>query len=239
VLAGKELDTPEGRAKALFDAKPLLQALPPNALRAQIMHMFADRLGVPFEEAAALCEVDGRIAAPARKAPARSDRRRVTGSEQRALRNLVMHPRIVATLDEESEAALLTIARHADLFEEVIVHARALGDAAEFRLLPDLLRESAHAAVFDEIIREILVYDENVRDLMQQNPEDESVIEQHRERERIAGEELQAAILKMRYDACGERLERLSRQSKFTPEEIAEYADLNQKRADMKRRLGL
>ena len=239
VLVGKELDTPEGRAKALFDAKPLLQALPPNALRAQIMHMFADRLDIPFEEVAALCEVDTRIAAPVRKAPAKSERRRVTGSEERALRNLVMHPRIVVGLDEESEQALLTSARNAELFEEVIVHARALGDAAEFRLLSDLLRESANAPTFEEIFREILVYDENVRDLLLQNPEDETVIEQHRERERIAGEEFQAAILKMRYDACCERLERLSRQSKFTPEEIAEFADLNQRRADMKRQLGL
>ncbi|WP_206995843.1 DNA primase [Trinickia mobilis] len=239
VLAGKELDTPEGRAKALFDAKPLLQALPANALRAQIMHMFADRLDIPFEEVAALCEVDARIAAPARKAPAKSERRRVTGSEERALRNLVMHPRIVAGLDEESEQALLTSARNAELFEEVIVHARALGDAAEFRLLSDLLRESVNAPTFEEIFREILVYDENVRDLLLQNPEDEAVLEAHRDRERIAGEEFQAAILKMRYDACCERLERLSRQSKFTPEEIAEFADLNQRRADMKRQLGL
>lgn len=67
--AGKELDQPEGRAKALFDAKPLLQALPANALRAQIMHMFADRLRIPFDEVAALAEVDARIAAPARQAP--------------------------------------------------------------------------------------------------------------------------------------------------------------------------
>ncbi len=239
VLIGKALDTPEGRAKALFDAKPLLQALPANALRAQIMHMFADRLDIPFDEVAALCDVDARIAAPARKAPAHSERRRVTGGEERALRNLVMHPRIVVGLDQEAEEALLTSARHAELFEEVIVHARALGDAAEFRLLSDLLRESVNAPTFEEIFREILVYDENVRDLLLQNPEDEAVLEQHRERERIAGEEFQAAILKMRYDACCERLERLSRQSKFTPEEIAEFADLNQMRADMKRRLGL
>ena len=67
--AGKALDQPEGRAKALFDAKPLLQALPANALRAQIMHMFADRLDIPFEEVAALSDVDTRIAAPPRRAP--------------------------------------------------------------------------------------------------------------------------------------------------------------------------
>jgi len=77
-----------------------------------------------------------------------------------------------------------------------------------------------------------------VRDLLLQSPEDDAAIEQQTERERIAAEELQAAILKMRYDACCQRLERLSRQSRLTSDEIAEYAELDRQRADMKRRLG-
>jgi DNA primase len=239
VLAGKELDQPEGRARALFDAKPLLQALPANALRAQIMHMFADRLDVPFEEVAALCEVDARIAAPVRAAPPRKDRRGVTGIEQHALRNLVMHPGIVAALDEESEHTLLTMTQHGELFEEVIRHARGLGDAAEFHLLSELLRNGANAPSFEEIIREILDYDENVRDLPPKNPEDATVLEERREHERLAGEELKAAILKMRYDTYRERLDQLSRQSRHTPEEIAELTDLSQKCAELKRQRGL
>jgi DNA primase len=239
VLVGKELDQPEGRARALFDAKPLLQALPANALRAQIMHMFADRLDVPFEEVAALCEVDARIAQAARAAPARKDRRSVTGLEQRALRNLVMHPRIVAALDDEEEQALLAVTRHGELFEEVTTHARALGDSAAFQLLSDLLRNGANAPTFEEIFREILVYDENVRDLLLKDPDDAVVIEERREQERITGEELKAAIRRMRYDAYCERLDQLARQSQHTPEEFAELAELNQKRAEMKRQLGL
>ncbi|RDU98955.1 DNA primase [Trinickia dinghuensis] len=239
VLAGKELDTPEGRARALFDAKPLLQALPANALRAQIMHMFADRLDVPFEEVAALCDVDTRIAAPVRQAPARKDRRRVTGIEERALRNLVMYPRIVSVLDDESEESLFNQSHHGELFAEAATHARALGDTAEFRLLSDLLRNGANAATFEEIFHEILDYDENVRDLLMHDAEDAATAEQQQERERIAAEEFQAAILKIRYDTCCERLERLSRQSKLTPDEIEQFTELNRQRADMKRRLGL
>jgi DNA primase len=239
VLAGKELDQPEGRARALFDAKPLLQALPANALRAQIMHMFADRLDVPFDEVAALCEVDSRIAAAAKAAPARKDRRSVTGIEEKTLRNLVMYPRTVAVLEEEAEQALLTITRHGELFEEVTTHARALGEAAEFQLLSDLLRNGENAPTFEEIFRKILDYDENVRDLLLKDPTDPVVIEERREQERIVGEELKAAILKMRYDAYCERLDQLSRQSRHTAEEFAELSELNQKRADMKRQLGL
>jgi DNA primase len=239
VLAGKELDQPEGRARALFDAKPLLQALPANALRAQIMHMFADRLDVPFDEVAALCEVDSRIAAAAKAAPARKDRRSVTGIEEKTLRNLVMYPRTVAVLEEEAEQALLTVTRHGELFEEVTTHARALGEAAEFQLLSDLLRNGENAPTFEEIFRKILDYDENVRDLLLKDPADPAVIEERREQERIVGEELKAAILKMRYDAYCERLDHLSRQSRHTAEEFAELSELNQKRADMKRQLGL
>lgn len=129
--------------------------------------------------------------------------------------------------------------RIGELFAEVVGHARALGEGAEFRLLSDVLRTSSNAATYEEIFREILVYDENVRDLLLQNPDDEGAPERQREQERIAGEELQAAVLKMRYDACCDRLDRLSRQSRFIPEELAELMELNQQRADMKRRLGL
>jgi DNA primase len=179
------------------------------------------------------------MAAAARPAPARKDRRRVTGIEERALRNLVMYPRIVSVLDEESEESLFNQSHHGELFAEAATHARALGDAAEFRHLSDLLRNGANAATFEEIFREILVYDENVRDLLMHDGEDAAAAEQQQERERIAAEEFRAAILKIRYDACCERLERLSRQSKLTPDEIDQFADLNRQRAEMKRQLGL
>nr|WP_218883553.1 DNA primase [Burkholderia guangdongensis] len=238
-IAGKALDQPEGRAKALFDAKPMLQALPANALRAQIMHMIADRLDVPFDEVAALSDVDTRLAAPVRQAPARSERRRVTDTEKRALRNLVMHPRIASQLDDEQLATLRALPRSGELFMEIVDHARALGDGAEFRLLSDMLKMSANAATYEEITREILDYDENVRDLTLQHPDDDAQSERQREQERIAGEELQAAVLKMRYDACSDRLDRLTRQSTHTPEELVELTELNRLRTEMKRRLGL
>jgi len=75
--------------------------------------------------------------------------------------------------------------------------------------------------------------------LLMKNPEDGSAMEERREQERLVSEELAAAILKMRYDACCERLDALSRQSRHTPEELAELMSLNQTRADMKRQLGL
>ncbi|KAF1028635.1 MAG: DNA primase [Burkholderia plantarii] len=238
-IAGKELDQPEGRAKALFDAKPMLQALPANALRAQIMHMVAERLDIPFEEVANLSDVDTRIAPPPRQAPARSERRRVTDNEKRALRNLVMHPRIAVLLDANDIETLRGLPRNGELFVEVLEHAHSLGEAAEFRLLSDVLRSSTNAETYDEIFREILDYDENVRDLMQPGEEGDAGQEAAREQERIAGEELKAAVLKMRYDACSDALERLSRQSGLSPEDLARFGALSRERAEMKRMLGL
>ncbi|MFP3758561.1 DNA primase, partial [Cupriavidus sp. SIMBA_020] len=85
-------------------------------------------LDIPFEEVAALSDVDARIAAPARHAPPRSERRRVTDSEKRALRTLVMHPRIASQLDHDQLATLRALPRIGELFAEVVEHARALGD---------------------------------------------------------------------------------------------------------------
>nr|WP_255779037.1 DNA primase [Mycetohabitans sp. B8] len=236
VLADKEIDQPEGRAKALYDAKPLLQALPPNALRAQILHMLADRLSTPVEEVAQFCEIGSRTAPAVRGAPARADRRRVTGHEHRALRNVIMYPRIVAMLDVQDCDTLATLARQGALFAETIAHAQQLGDAAEYRLLKDLLLNSPNAPTYEEIFREILVYDENVRDLLHAPPDDDSA---HRrdEQERIAADEVKAVVAKMRYDACCERLEILSRQPKLAGEQAREFAELSQRRAELKRRV--
>ncbi|CAM2148058.1 DNA primase [Pararobbsia alpina] len=235
IVADKPLDQPEGRAKALFEAKPLLTALPPNAFRTQVVHMLADRLGVPFGEVAALCGIDGAVQRAVRDAPEKAARRRVTGTEERALRNLVMYPRSGVAIGEDELAALHYAARR-EIFEEVLTHIRALGDAADFRLLSEVLRNTANAPVYEEIFREILTYDENVRDLLL-GSETEGSVERYQEQERMAGEELRAALAKLHYDALRERCDRLSRQSKLTSEETTEYADLLRQTADLRRRL--
>ena len=235
IVADKPLDQPEGRAKALFEAKPLLGALPPNAFRTQVVHMLADRLGLPFGEVAALCGIDGAIQRAVRDAPAKAARRRVTGNEERALRNLIMYPRSIAAIGEDEWTAI-AFAERRELFDEILMHVRALGESADFRLLSEVLRNTANAPVYEEIFREILTYDENVRDLLLA-PETEGSVERYQDQERMAGEELRAALAKLHYEALRERCERLSRQSKLTTEETTEYADLLRQTADLRRRL--
>nr|WP_284700859.1 DNA primase [Robbsia betulipollinis] len=239
-LAGKELERPEGRAKALFDAKPLLQALPPNALRVQILHEIADRLKVSTGEVAALCAVDERAVAPRRQAAPVSERRRVTGSERRALRNLVMHPRLALRLDAAALQVIAECAHHRPLFEEVVAHARELGERAEFRLLSDVLRNSENVSTYEEIFREILVYDENVRDLLMAEEGADAggrgatMAEHRRELEDLAFQEIDASLAKMRYDGLCERLDQLCKQAKLTPEQSLEVAGLSRQVAELK-----
>ncbi|WP_277184690.1 DNA primase [Caballeronia sp. BR00000012568055] len=234
VLSDKELDQPEGRAKALFDAKPLLQALPANALRVQILHMLADRLDTPFTEIAALCDIDSRAAAVARANVPKSERRRVTGQEQRALRNLVMYPGIAASLDQDSERTLVTMTEHGELFSELIGHARELGPAAEFQLISEILRNAANAPTYEDIFQEILAYDENVRDLLMRDPSDEGAADRVEEQKRLLAEELQATVVKLRHDSYRARLDQLARQPSLSAEEVAEFSDLSAKVAQIK-----
>ncbi len=238
ILANKPLEQPEGRAQALFDAKPLVQNLPANALRAQILHRLATQFELPLAEVTRLCEVKQAPAQAIRQAPVRSERRRVTDNEQRALRNLISWPRIADTLDQDERHTLLHSTRNTAFFEEVLTHAQALGNTANFSLLSDLLRNSRYASAYEEVFREILVYDENVRDLMQSALEMSSVdTDRYQEQERLAGKELKAAIIKLRYSELCERREHLARQLKLSAEETTEFATLLRQTAELKQRL--
>lgn len=240
ILSNKLLTQPEGRAQALFDAKPLLHSLPANALRAQILHRLAAQLELPLAEVTALCKFKDAPPQAMRTAPVRSERRRVTDNEQRALRNLIAWPRIAHTLDEEERHVLMHITRHKTFFEEVLTHAQALGSTANFSVLSDLLRNSRNAPAFEEIFREILVYDENVRDLMHGKSDMSHLDTDHyQEQERLAGVELRVAILKLRYSVLCERREHLARQLKLSAEEAVEFAKLLQQTAELKQRLAI
>ncbi|MDU0810525.1 MAG: DNA primase [Burkholderia sp.] len=234
-ITGKALDQPEGRAKALFDIKPMLKALPENALRTQIMHMIAERLNISFYEIAVLTDIDTRFISPAHYARVRSDKRSVTNLEKRALRNLVMYPKIAMHLNNEERMTLCSQPNSGELFCEVIDYACTLGSRAEFKLLSDMLQTSAKRETYEEIFREIFLYDENIRDLLLQNLDDDSLIEQQHDQERIATEEVKVSVLKMRYDMYNSRLDQLTRKTTHTPDELNELIKLNQKRTDMKR----
>lgn len=235
ILSNKALEQPEGRARALFDAQPLLQALPDNALRVQIVQMLSARLNLPVAEIAALCKLESNRSTVRVMYP-RNERPRVTGNEQRALRNLITYPRIVGTLNETEISTLLSATQSHHLFREVLAQAQMLGEAADFKVISDLLRNSTHALAYEEIFREILTYDENVRDLLLDDSESAGEIERRQQQESLAGEELRDAIMKLRQGALRERCAHLSSRLTLNAEETAELVELLRQTAALKNR---
>jgi len=73
VTGEHDLSTPEGRAKTQFDAKPLLQAMTPSALRLQIVRMLASLTESTPAEIEGLFELSKPVSV-AKKAPPRQGR---------------------------------------------------------------------------------------------------------------------------------------------------------------------
>jgi DNA primase len=237
IVSGKTLEHPEGRAHALADAQPLLQAMPDNALKGQILHMLADRLATPFHEVATLCGTTDTALPPQRSLPARGKRHRVTGNEQRALRNLIMFPQLAHSLGSDDETTLLQFSHARELFSEALNCIRSLGKTTQFSVVCEALRASVNAPLYEEVFREILNYDENIRDVVLHDPADSADASRYRRQEELAAQELSAVAARLRYDAWCMQLERLSRQGRLTSEEVAEFADLSRRAAHLKKQL--
>ncbi len=235
VCTDKRLDQPEGRAKALFDAKPWLQALPDNALRLQIIQSLSERLRTPLEDVRALTSLH-ETSLQRRVIPAYSKKAHtVQGNERRVLRHLMAYPHLTEALSAE-EIAFLTHSTECNthaLFEEVIHHARALGKQANFQMLGEILKDTPNAAIYETLSREILAYDENVRDLLLPSS-DPSIENQKQQHQEAASTEMHDAILKMQYKAWSAQCDVLSRKAQLTPEEYAELSALLKKTAQAK-----
>jgi len=109
VTANNDLNTSEGRARAQFDAKPLLQAMPPSALRLQIVHGLAQATQTTPAEIETLFELAQPVAR-ARVAPPKSKRTAPVGLERQIMRLLVAHPALAIELDHASVKAVAQLA---------------------------------------------------------------------------------------------------------------------------------
>lgn len=152
-VGDNDLGTPEGRARSQFDAKPLLQALPPSSLRLQIVRGLAQVTESTPAEIEALFELKQPISR-ARAAPPRGKRTPPVGLERQIMRLLVAHPLLAAELDQ----AALDVAMHfapdrADMLVQLVEMSREMGVHANFATLAELLRSAG--SDFDPLIAEI------------------------------------------------------------------------------------
>jgi len=162
-VAGEhDLRTAEGRARAQFDAKPMLQALPASALRLQIVRGLAQMTQSTPAEIEALFEL-AKPVARARVAPPRSGRPAPVGLERQILRLLVAHPALAAGLDQDALDVLAQLApERAEILLQLVVTSQEMGEHASFAALAEQLRASG--AEFDDLIAEIAADQESDAD---------------------------------------------------------------------------
>ena len=148
-----DLSTSEGRARAQFEAKPLLQAMPPSALRLQIVRSLAQLTQTTPAEIEALFELTQPVAR-VKVAPPRAKRTPPMGLERQMIRLLVAHPSLAANLDQSALGAVAQLAPdNAALLMLLIEACLALGEQANFAALAEQLR--AASSDFDALIAEV------------------------------------------------------------------------------------
>ena len=154
-----DLDTPEGRAHAQFEAKPLLQAMTPSSLRLQIVRGLASMTQSTPAEIESLFELSKPVAT-ARRAPPRQGRPEPVGLELKMLRILVAHPHLALQLDEQALQAFDYFGEESsDRLRHLVETAQALGEHGTFAALSQQLREVTNE--YDAMIAEIAAEPEN------------------------------------------------------------------------------
>ncbi len=140
VTEGKDLGTAEGRARAQFDAKPLIQSMPPSGLRLQLLRQLAQLTDSTMQELESLFEL-GR-SKPAGRAPGPAVKRRPPVElERQVLRLLLAHPAMHDILDNK---ALDLIAQSAPdegaTLRAVVEVGAGLPEGASLAVLSEALR---------------------------------------------------------------------------------------------------
>ncbi len=153
VVGDGDLRSAEGRAKAQFDAKPLLQLMAPSSLRLQMVRGLAQLTQTTPAEIESLFELSQPVAR-ARVAPPRSKRSAPVGLERQVMRILVAHPSLSGMLDAAMLADIAKLAPDgAEMLSFLVATAQNMGEQANFAALAESLRASG--SDYDALIAEI------------------------------------------------------------------------------------
>jgi DNA primase len=213
VTQDNDLTTPEGRARAQFDAKPLLQAMPASALRLQIVRSLAQATQTTPAEIEALFELSQPVAI-AKVAPPRAKRTAPIGLERQMIRLLVAHPSLAADLDQEALEAVAKLAPdNADMLHQLIEACLALGEQANFAALSEQLRTFGQD--FEPLVAEIAADTES-------DPQ-------------TARLELAGAIRQTKIQVVKAEMERLATGGLATEEARTRYRELMQRQEQLRR----
>jgi DNA primase len=213
VTEGHDLGTSEGRAHAQFAAKPLLQAMPPSALRLQVVRSLAHITQTAPAEIESLFELVQPVARK-KVAPPRAKRTAPMGLERQMIRLLVAHPVLASDLDQAALSAAAHLAPdNAALLAQLINACQALGPQANFAALAEQLR--AIGSDFDPLIAEIAA-------------DTESDIE-------AARLELAGAVRQTKMQVLKAEMDRLAASGLETEEARTRYRELSQQQEQLRR----
>ncbi|HTH45380.1 MAG TPA: DNA primase [Oxalicibacterium sp.] len=214
-IGDNDLNTPEGRARAQFDAKPMLQVLPPSALRLQIVRGLAQVTESTPAEIETLFELAQPVAR-VRVAPPRTRRTPPVGLERQIMKLLVAHPMLASDVDDMALRLMMQSAPdHAEMLEQLVLAGRELGPSANFASLAEVLR--ATGPDFDALIAEIAADTES--DVDKAKLELAGAVRQTRlkalagEKEKLAAQGLGSEEAKARYRELTVQEDQLRRQA--------------------------
>ncbi len=231
-----DLRNAEGRAKALFDARPLVKALPAGALRMQLVRALATKTGASTEEILDSFQI-AQTSAQRRLRPRRIERKPPQGLAERALTALIMYPALAHGLTASDLATLDEAAGDArDLITETVEAAKAQGHEVDFIAMSDALRESPNGEIYEALMQGVLAVDEYKRDLLMTSSrvhddgvdDDREAVDAVRRGERrdAKAQELRDTIRRMRGHAIRGELERIAQVGLHDPDNLAAYRRL-------------
>ena len=153
VSQGNDLSTAEGRARAQYDAKPLIQAMPVSALRLQLLRQLAQLTESTVEEIESLFEL-AKPVGRGRSAPPAVRRRAPVELERQIVKLLLAHPVLTSELNEPALKAISWSAPDGGIiFRQLVAAAGSLSGEISFAALVEVLRE--HGADFESLVAEI------------------------------------------------------------------------------------
>ncbi len=237
LASDNNLGAAEGRAKALFDARPLVKALPAGALRMQIVRSLAESTRADVDE---ILDSFQLVDAPRsrRARMQRIERKAPQGLVQRALTALIMYPAHALSLSTTDIETLETAAGDSrDLITETIAAAKAAGPSVDFIAMSDALRESPNVEVYEALMQDILRVDEYKRDLLLADADDPVQAARRQEQQTLRARELRDAILKLKEQAIVAELARISSSGMAGADAAADYRRLIEERNRIRRKL--
>ena len=213
VTGDSDLGTAEGRAKAQFEAKPLLQQMTPSALRLQLVRSLASITQSTPGEIETLFELSQPVAR-VKIAPPKAKRSAPVGLERQILRILVANPSLAVMISDKvlDDAARIS-PDGADMLRQLVSIAQPMGEQANFAALAEMLR--ATGSDFDPLIAEIA---EQV----------ESAIE-------VVSLELKGALRQMRTQVLKLELDELVARGLKSAEEVVRYREIMQLQEALRR----